>query len=74
MKEFKATKYEDGVLELTSTKEMKELFDIIEKEENFVLEWVEGDVLMSQIMIGNNIAAKVKNGDISLTAKGGAEE
>lgn len=69
METFEATKYKDNVIELTSTEQLEKLYDVIEKEENFILKWKEGEVKQSEVMVGNNLSAKVKNGDIKLTAK-----
>lgn len=68
MKKFTATKYEENLIELVDNGELEQLFNSIEKEETFILQWVEGDSNKSEVIIGNNISSKVKNGDIKLTA------
>ena len=69
MEKFKATKNEGSVIELTNSTELERLYDTIESEENFILEWMEGDVRKSEIVIGTSLAGKVKNGDVSLISK-----
>ena len=69
MEIFKATKKEDSMIELVSSEELGKLYKIIESESNFILEWVEGNVKRSELMIGTSLAGKVKNGDICLTSK-----
>ncbi len=74
MKTFKATKFSETEIELTSTEQLEDLYKIIEAEENFILKWKEGNVWQSEVMIGNNLSAKVKNGDIRLSSKEGGKE
>jgi len=69
MEKFKATKYNEKGIELTGSNELQKLYDFLQKEEDFILEWEEGDVLRSKVMFGTHIASKVKSGDIELSAK-----
>jgi len=69
METFQATKVSDEGIELTTSEELKRLYKFLEGEDDFVLEWEEGEVKHSKVMIGNNLSAKVKTGDLSLTAK-----
>lgn len=69
MEKFKATKKEDSIIELANSSELERLYKTIESEDDFILGWMEGDVKKSEIVIGTSLAGKVKNGDISLTAK-----
>jgi len=68
MKKYKATKFEEGVIELTSAVELEELCKTIGEEENFILEWLEGDVIRSKVIIGTDMMGKVKTGDIELAS------
>ena len=68
MKKYKATKFEKGVIELTSSEKLEELYQTIEKEENFVLEWKEGDVSRSKLIVATDMMGKIKTGDIELCA------
>ena len=74
METFKATKVSDDGIELTNSDELQRLYKLLQKEEDFVLEWKEGEVKHSKVMIGNNLSAKIKTGDLSLTAKQGSKE
>ena len=69
MKKFVATKYEDAMIELATSQQLEELYKVIQDEENFVLEWKEGTVKRSKIIIGNKLSGKVETGDIELTAR-----
>ena len=68
MKKYKATKFEKGIIELTSSEKLEELYKTIEQEENFVLEWKEGDVSRSKVIVGTDMMGKIKTGDIELCA------
>lgn len=70
MKKFEATKYDGKTLELQSSERIQELYELLEKEENFILEWTEGTVKMGRLMIGTELFPKIKAGDLALTAKG----
>ena len=69
MKTFIATKVDDNSIELADSKKLEDLYKTIDSEENFILQWTEGDVEQSEVKISNNLNSKVKNGDILLTAK-----
>ncbi len=69
MKEFLATKVEEGLIELKSSNELSELYEMLDKDENFILKWREGDILNSKLIITTNISSKVKNGEIELKSK-----
>ena len=69
MEKFKASKVKDDLIELESSADLENLYNTIEKEENFIVEWVEGDVKKSTVIIGNNLFSKVKNGNLQLTAQ-----
>ena len=71
MKTFIATKVDDNNIELADSQQLEELYNTIESEENFILEWMEGSVKHCEVKIANNMRAKVKNADILLTAKSG---
>jgi len=71
MEKFQATKVSDDGIELTNSDELDRLYSLLQKEEDFILEWKEGEVAHSKVMIGNNLSAKIKTGDLSLTAKQG---
>lgn len=68
-KKFLATKVDDQCIELSSSDELESLYNILEKDENFILQWYEGDVLHSELKMSTNISSKVKTGEIILKAK-----
>ena len=68
MKKFKATKYKEGLIELSDAKQLEEAYNTIQKEEDFILEWKEGEVIKSEVMISTDFSSKLKTGDIKLTA------
>jgi len=71
MKTFIATRVDDNSIELANSKDLEDLFDCIENDETFILQWVEGSTKLSKVVIGNNYSSKVKNGDVTLSAKEG---
>jgi len=73
MKTFNATKVTANSIELTTAEVLQDLYDIIDKEENFILSWSEGTVRQAEVMIANNLKAKVSTGDLKLTAKSGGK-
>jgi len=69
MEIFKANIYTETKIELTSSEQLDKLFNIILNDEDFILQWIDNDVLESEVIISNNISSKVKNGDLLLTSK-----
>ena len=69
MKTFDATKVTDKSIELTACKDIEELYKTIKNNENFILNWTEGTVQRSELIISDNLASKVTNGDIKLTSQ-----
>ena len=72
METFRANKFDGKTLEMSSTDEIKRLYSVLEKEENFILEWTDKTPTgkSSRLMIGTELFPKVKAGDIILTAVG----
>ena len=70
MEVFKATEYIEGeLIELEDSEELEDLYQTIENEENFILQWDENRLLKSEVIMVTNISSKVKNGEMKLTAK-----
>ena len=69
MKTFNATKVAKDEIELTSSKDLEDFYEYLEKEENFILKWNEGTVTRSEIKRGADIKSKVINGDMNISAK-----
>ncbi len=68
MKTYQAKRTDTG-LELNTQKELADLYQTLEDEENFILTWKEDKHQKSELMLANNLTAKVRSGDIKLTAK-----
>ena len=68
MKEYQALIYNDKTIVLNNSKTLAELYDTMMVEENFILSWKEKDKKYSDVIIASNIVAKVKTGDIKLSA------
>jgi hypothetical protein len=69
MEKFEAIKVDDKCIELKSSQELEKLYGLMEKDENFILQWKENADLKSEVKIATNISAKVKNGEIVLMSK-----
>jgi hypothetical protein len=72
MEVFRANKFDGKTLEMSSSDDIKKLYAVLEKEENFILEWTEktNNGKSSRLMIGTELFPKVKTGEIILTAVG----
>lgn len=68
-KKFLATKVDDKYIELSSSNDLEQLYTVLEKDETFILQWKEGEVLHSELKMSTNIISKVKTGEIILKAK-----
>jgi len=69
MKEFKTTTKNENTIILSNKDELKDLYETIQSEENFVLTFFEDNISKSEIIISNNIVAKVNNGEIILKSE-----
>jgi hypothetical protein len=74
MKTIIATSNKDSVIELQSAQAIEELYDLINDDENFILQWGEGSVTHSELIMTTNIAGKVKTGDLVIKAKSARKE
>lgn len=68
MKSFFATTYKPNAIELASSKELDDLYNTVVAEENFILKWKDGKMLRSEVIIASMFVAKIKTGDLKLTA------
>lgn len=66
MEKFKARTVNDDLIELESSSDLENLYNTIEKEENFIVEWLENGVKKASVIIGNNLLSKVKSGNLQL--------
>lgn len=71
MRKFKATKYDKNIIELENSKEIEELYKTVTDGDNFILEWREGSVNYSKLIIASDMVSKIKTGDIGLVSKRG---
>ena len=69
METFKAIRVKEDCIELANSEDLGKVYNVIENEENFVLEWTEADLKNSEVIIGNNLLAKIKNGDLKLSSQ-----
>ena len=74
MEKYKASLYNETMIQLENAEELDKLYQTVEADENFILQWNEKDVLKSEVIIATNISSKVKNGDLKLTSKEGVKE
>lgn len=69
MKRFEASTYNENMIVLTNKEQLEQLYDIIESEEDFILEWKSDDGKeLAEVIIANNISSKVKNGEVKLSS------
>ena len=66
MKKFNAKKCDDKVIELTSSSDLEDLFNTILREQDFIIQWNEGKEQKSELIIGTDLASKIKTGDIKI--------
>jgi len=66
MKTIKAIEINGFHIVLSSQKSIEEVFNLIEKDENFILQWNKDGEIKSELMIASNISSKIKNGEIVL--------
>lgn len=69
METYKAKKYEaEKLIVLENSEQLSKLYNTIESEEDFILQWKENTTIISEVIIVTNIASKVKTGEIKLFA------
>lgn len=69
MEKFKAIIYTENNIELSNSEELDRLYEIIQADENFIIQWTENSIIKSEVIIATNISSKVKNGELKLTAR-----
>lgn len=71
MQRFRANKFDGKLIEMSNSQEIDVLYSVLEKEENFILEYTDSQgYKAAKLMIGTEIFPKVKTGDIIVTAVG----
>lgn len=69
MKKYKAKTYEEGIMVLSCSEEIQDLYNTIEQDEDFILEWKDDKgITHSEMIIANNIIGKIRTGDIKLVS------
>ena len=69
METFEARVYKPELIVLNNSRELSKLYGLIEKDENFIVRWIENKVLHAEVIVATHIAGKVKNGELRLTAE-----
>jgi hypothetical protein len=69
MEKFLATKVDEKCIELKSSNDLEKLYGLLDKDENFILQWVENTELRSEVKVATNISGKVKTGEIVLKSR-----
>lgn len=76
MEIIKAKAVTETEFDLVSVKDIEKVFSLIEDNINFVLQWDEGAILRSKLIVATNVSGSIKNGGLILTAttpKGASE-
>jgi hypothetical protein len=71
METFKAKVVTDNIMVLSDVKALEELYNIIVKEEDFIVEWQEKDIKKAKLIVGASLISKIRAGDVQLTCEGG---
>jgi len=69
MEKYKASLYTENNIQLENSEQLDKLYETVQADENFILQWIEKEVLKSEVIIATNISSKVKNGELKLTSK-----
>ena len=69
MKTIKAISFKKQVIEFSNSTELHALYNILEKEENFILQWNEEGLQKSQVMVCKKFKLKVSSGQLKLIAQ-----
>ena len=69
MDTYKAKVYEKDYIELENSSELDKLYQTIQGDDNFILQWKDKGTLHSEVIIATNVSSKVKTGEIVLKAK-----
>lgn len=69
METVNAVKWDDKALVLGKTSDIEKVYRLVEKEENFILVWFEGETKKSKLILANDWAGMIKTGDVELVAQ-----
>ena len=71
MQKFKAKIVTDNIMVLSDVKALEELYNVIMKEEDFIVEWVSKEGNHAKVIVGASLISKIRTGDMQLTCEGG---
>jgi hypothetical protein len=71
MQTFKAKVVTDNIMILSDVKSLEQLYNVIVKEEDFIVEWVSKEGNHAKVIIGASLISKIRAGDVQLVCEGG---
>jgi len=74
MEKFEAIKVEEKLIELKSIEDVEKIYKLLEDNEDFILKYSNNGYTHSELIIANNVFAKVKNGEIKLLSSEGGDD
>lgn len=69
METFEAKIFRPELIVLANPKELAKLYGLIEKDENFIIQWSDGATMNAEVIVATHIAGKVKNGEMKLKSE-----
>jgi len=69
MEKFEAKIYKPERILLANSNELAKLYGLIEKEENFIVQWTLDGIKKAEIVVSTHIIGKVKNGEMKLESE-----
>jgi len=70
METFEARIFKPELVLLNNSKELEKLYGLIEKDENFIIQWIDDKGRKcAEVVVSTHIAGKVKNGEMKLKAE-----
>ncbi len=69
MKTYNALRVDENEIVLSNSKDLDEMFKLLNDDENFILQWNEDGRAISKVIMATNLSAKVKNNEIVLKAE-----
>ena len=66
MQTIKAKIYKPDLILLNNSKELNQVYDLITKDEDFIITWTEKGITYSEVIISTHLNGKLKNNEIKL--------